>query len=309
MKYYKVGALIIFTIFFSLMFGEEGDFRIISSETEKELLLPEFAEELAEYDVIFFGELHDDDVLHQIEAEILPYLYRSNPKIAISMEMFERDVQPVLDAYLENKITEEEFVKDTRAWQNYDPDYKSIIEFARENKLSVIAANVPRRYAKMLNKQGYASIEALPELEKSYLARELKVLDDEYKIKFFNDMTQNFGNKSPAVLKMIRNIYAAQCLKDDTMAESINNFLIENPDRSVIHYNGDFHSNSHLGTVRKLYLLNLDLKVTVLSPITFNMDEELIFHSDQKINGDYLILIHRKPVPIEEEEKMKMFKH
>ena len=61
------------------------------------------------------------------------------------MEMFERDAQIVLDEYLNDLITEKKFLDDSRPWENYKTDYRPLVEFARVNKLNVIAANAPRR--------------------------------------------------------------------------------------------------------------------------------------------------------------------
>ena len=41
-------------------------------------------------------------------------------------------------------------IKEARAWNNYK-DYKPAVKFAKENKLSVIAANTPRRYVSMVS--------------------------------------------------------------------------------------------------------------------------------------------------------------
>jgi uncharacterized iron-regulated protein len=58
--------------------------------------------------------------------------------------MFERDVQDILDAYLEGNISEKTFLKQSRPWPNYLKDYRPLIEFARKKGMPVIAANIPR---------------------------------------------------------------------------------------------------------------------------------------------------------------------
>ena len=56
------------------------------------------------------------------------------------MEMFDRDVQPVMNEYLKGYIREKNFTKDARTWGNYR-DYKPMVEFAKEKKLDVGQAN------------------------------------------------------------------------------------------------------------------------------------------------------------------------
>ncbi|MEA1972295.1 MAG: ChaN family lipoprotein [Candidatus Cloacimonadota bacterium] len=286
---------------------DESDYRIYNSKNGSQLDLQQMAKQLSDYDVIFFGEWHDDVLLHQLEADILPLL--KSKKIAISMEMFERDTQNILDDFLADKITESQFIKQSRAWGNYLTDYKKIVDFAKKKNFDVIAANVPRRYASMVNKQSPESLKTLPADEKQYVAKELKALDNQYKKQFMETMAANMGRKNAMGMhKMMENIYAAQCLKDDTMAESIFEYLQQNKKTQVIHYNGNFHSESHLGTANKLRLLNPKLKIAVITPVVIGDDESLRYNSDNKSLGDFLIFAKRFPQEDEKEfQKPKMF--
>jgi uncharacterized iron-regulated protein len=56
--------------------------------------------ELARADVVLVGEQHDDPNTHRLESALLQGLVRRNVPVTVSLEMFERDVQTVLDAYL-----------------------------------------------------------------------------------------------------------------------------------------------------------------------------------------------------------------
>ncbi len=313
MRKSKLFAIMLFLTLVSSMlakeFGKE-DYRIYKSTDGKEISLKKMAKELSKYDVIFFGEWHDDALLHQLEADILPLLDKKTD-LAISMEMFERDVQSILNDFLDGKISEEDFLKKSRAWGNYPTDYKPIIEYAKKKKLDVLAANVPRRYAALVSKQGGDALNQLSEDEKPFVARELKVLDNQYKKQFMETMSSNMGRKTAMGMgKMLDNIYAAQCIKDDTMAESIYDYLMQNPKKTVIHYNGDFHSESHLGTANKLHLLNPKLKIAVITPVIVADDAEIKYDPEAKDLGDYLIFAKRFPAEKEKKvETPKMFKN
>lgn len=269
------------------------DYKIYQAGNSKPVNIQKMAKKLAKYDVIFFGEWHDDVLLHELEAELLPLLSKNN-EMAVSLEMFERDVQDILNKYLEDEISEASFLENSRPWPNYKSDYRPLVEYAKENKQDVLAANVPRRYAALINKQGVEALYTIPEEEKQFVAKELKTLDNQYKKQFMNTMMENMGHRNAMNMKgMLDNIYAAQCLKDDTMAESIHEYLQKNPKKQVIHYNGSFHSESHLGTANKLKLLNPKLKIAVISPIAFKTDEVLDYDDQYKSYGDYLIFHHR----------------
>jgi uncharacterized iron-regulated protein len=260
--------------------------------------------------VYFFGEFHDNSFLHQKEIDFLKALYKKNKNIAISMEMFERDVQDKLNEYLAGKIKEKDFLKETRAWPNYKTDYKPIIEFAKKHNLPVIAANIPRRYAAMMRKKGVKAIETLPKNERKFIARKYAFKDDQYRKEFFKVMNSNMGNKMPKQLKnkIFQKYYTAQCLKDETMAESIAQFIKKHPKTVIIHYNGDFHSRYHLGTVQKLQDRIKDRKITVISPVITNNKDEIKYYPQLSDIGDYLIIFY-KPAPKNNKETSgKMFK-
>lgn len=59
------------------------------------------AQEAAQSGIIFFGEEHTNALSHKREFELLTELYRLVPdRLVLSLEMFEKDVQASLDAYL-----------------------------------------------------------------------------------------------------------------------------------------------------------------------------------------------------------------
>ena len=60
--------------------------------------------------VVFLGEQHDHGFAHRIEEELLRLLEREYPgRVALSLEMFERDVQEDLDRYLSGRSQRRSF--------------------------------------------------------------------------------------------------------------------------------------------------------------------------------------------------------
>src|ERR1051325_7378260 len=101
--------------------------------------LEEIVEALDGADVLFVGETHDDATGHAVEAELLRraderYSQGAGKKraVALSLEMFERDVQTVVDEYLGGLISERHFLLSSRPWNNYATDYKPLVDYARE---------------------------------------------------------------------------------------------------------------------------------------------------------------------------------
>jgi len=289
-KYYLILLAILISI--SALWTNEV-YKFYRASDGGELKLQDFFKSLLEYDVIFFGEIHDNDLLHQLEIAILQGMYGHFDKLAISMEMFERDTQNVLNAYLSGEIMETEFLDKSHPWPNYQTDYHPLVEFARINGMEILAANVPRKYAAMVSREGWSSIEKLPPEERKLMSADLLILDDEYKQRFYATIQSHPGikNSSMGSIKP-KALYEAQCLKDDTMAESISKFLQGRPETKLMHINGHFHSDYHLGTVKKLQLKEPDLKIAVISPVIWDQeDKELEFMESEKEKGDYILII------------------
>src|SRR6478752_9999931 len=153
---------------------------------------------MAGNEALFLGEQHDDPVAHAIEAELFRRAlstYSTGRKVALSMEMFERDVQIVVDEYLAGLISEQHFLLSSRPWPNYKTDYRPLVELAKEKHLDVVAANAPRRYVNMVSRNGRDSLNALSPEAKTWLAPlPYPEPSDTYKTKFNNLMAGNSGD-------------------------------------------------------------------------------------------------------------------
>src|SRR6185503_19569543 len=117
--------------------------------------------DLARADAVFVGEQHDDPNTHRLELAIVEGLTRRGVAVVVAMEMFERDVQASLDQYAAGTMTEEQFLKEARPWPRYATDYRPIVEYAKANKLPVVASNVPRRVAAEVGKAGLSAVASL----------------------------------------------------------------------------------------------------------------------------------------------------
>src|SRR4029078_4878836 len=102
---------------------------------------------LARAERVFVGEQHDDANTHRLELAIVEGLTRRGVSVVVALEMFERDVHRKAEAPAAGRITEEQFLKDSRPWPRYASDYRPLIEFARAHHLPIVASNVPPRSA------------------------------------------------------------------------------------------------------------------------------------------------------------------
>lgn len=93
---------------------------------------------------------------------------------------------------------------------------------------------------------------------------------------------------------LLNQVFAAQCIKDDKMAESIYYYLEKNKDKVVLHINGCFHSDGHLGTVEKLEALNPAVKTAVITPKDMPADKNYRSQiARDKQDGEYIVYFTR----------------
>lgn len=130
------------------------------------------------YNVVFFDEYHDQEIIHKAEFSFFKEMYKQNDNMILSMEMFEKDVQPVMNRYLDGEINEEIFVNNSRPWENYQTDYKPLVDFAKENNIYVLASNIPRRIANQYTKVG--DLDLIENTDKIYLPKKHLVEYENY---------------------------------------------------------------------------------------------------------------------------------
>ena len=222
---------------------------------------------VARADVVFVGERHDDPIAHAAELQLLEQLARRGRPVVLALEMFERDVQPLLDAYVAGRATEAEQLAGARPWPNYAGDYRPLVELARARGWRVVASNAPRPLASLVSRGGLRALDTLAADRRAHVAADLRCPDDAYRAKFvalMGDMAGHGGAPGDGAA-MAQRFYEAQCVKDETMAESVAAALA--PGTTVVHVNGSFHSDEGLGAVERLRRRRPDATVLVISVV------------------------------------------
>ena len=217
----------------------EQNYKIYDTKKSKLISIKDIIRDAGNVDVLFFGEEHNDSTGHFLELEIFKGLQQTYPNTALTMEMFYTDVQPVIDEYLAGCISEKNFIKEGRAWNNYS-DYKPLIEFAKETKLTVIGANGAARYSNMVTRGGLETLKNLPAASRSFLPP-LPV--DTATGRYYEKFTETLGSHNMGSMK----IYQTQNFWDATMAWSIAKYLKKNKGSKVLQLNGRFNNKKKLG--------------------------------------------------------------
>ena len=166
-----------------------SDYVIYDTQRREVVDLAEMAARLDDADVVFFGETHDDGLAHALEDSTYALLLGRRGDVTLSLEMFETDVQPVVDEYLAGLIDEERLGTDARVWANHREAYQPMVARARAAGQDVIAANAPQRYVRLVGRRGPDALDALPEASRRYLPPyPFRYVDTAYRARFFGLM-------------------------------------------------------------------------------------------------------------------------
>ncbi|RYF21969.1 MAG: hypothetical protein EOO42_09645 [Flavobacteriales bacterium] len=278
-------ALIIFPLFVQSQ-DMSQHFKVYDVKKQKNISLDDIVADMTNADVLFFGEEHNDSIGHYLEINLFNKLATAyGNKVGLTLEMFHTDVQPIINEYLAGIITEKNFIKEARAWNNYK-DYKPMIEFAKREGIVVVGGNAAARYSNSVTKNGLEILAKLPASSKQFLPpNAIDTLTGRYYEKFIALL----GGHSMGAMK----VYQTQNFWDATMAWSIVKFTKENKGKKVFQVNGRFHSDEKLGTYAQLKKYAPKLKVLNISAFAAedfaNPDWEK--HKDL---GDYVILTDPK---------------
>lgn len=235
-------------------------------------------------DVVFFGELHNNPICHWLEYEILNDLIKHKSRnIVVGAEMFESDNQLVINELFQHLIPMSKWEENVRLWPNYKTDYKPIVDLCYQNGISLIATNIPRRYAAKVASGGFESLDSLSEEAKKYIAP-LPINYDENLECYKKILSMDKMGK----MHVNSNFPKAQAIKDATMAYFISKYL---PIKWLFyHINGSYHSDYYQGIIWYLKQFRKDLKILTISSIE---TDDINNPPAEEISGraDFIIVI------------------
>jgi uncharacterized iron-regulated protein len=255
--------------------------------------------ELASADVVLVGEEHDSENSHRIELALLERIARRRGDVSVGFEMFERDVQEPLDHFQMGHMDEHEFLGLSRPWPNYAEAYKPLVDFAIAKHWPIFASNVPRALAAKVASGGLDVLKSASAEESSWVAHDLQC---EPRGRAFDRFAEAMGDHEPEAgaapspssdRRTLQRFYEAQCVKDETMGESIAEAYaagaIGGKHPLVVHFNGAFHTDFREGTTARVArrLKGKRLEVLTLLPVA-DLDAVAPTREDRK-RADFLV--------------------
>lgn len=117
--------------------------------------------DMAKRDVVLLGEQHDAVDDHRWQLQTLSALHALRPNMAIGFEMFPRRLQPVLDRWVAGELTARQFLEQTewdKVWSLPAELYLPLFEFARMNRIPMLAINIDEKLSQAVAEKGWDAI-------------------------------------------------------------------------------------------------------------------------------------------------------
>jgi uncharacterized iron-regulated protein len=249
-------------------------------DTSKSQSFQHIMSKLANYQLIYVGESHTNYEDHKLQLEIIRDLYKRDPNLAIGMEMFTRPIQPVIDRYLNNEIDEKTFLKESHYFEMWRFDYRlyrDIINFAKYNKLPVVALNLEKDIVSQVFRNGGTASLSEEDRELLPLARDLDVEGYRERVK-----TAYLMHGSQSQTGDFSGFFQAQALWDETMAETIVDYLTEHPEMHMVVIVGRGHVNKDTAIpprVARRLPISQAVVVNSIGSQTERQEADFIFYS------------------------------
>lgn len=274
----KIIQLIVILSLTATVMAQDKPAYILYNAKGKKVTFGKMVDKITQSDVIMFGELHNNAIGHWLQLELVKDA-KEKRALVLGAEMFEQDNQEALDLYVRGEIKQKALDSMARLWKNYPTDYAPLVNFAKENKIVFAADNIPRRYASLVAKGGFAALDTLSAKEKSWIAPLPIAYDPE--LPGYKNMIAMMGGHGGD------NIPKAQAIKDATMAHFMLKYY--QPGSLFIHFNGSYHSENHEGIVWYLKKAKPELKISTIQVVSQKDVKKIL--AENKGKADYIICV------------------
>lgn len=209
-----------------LPIGREGRVKvemgvIVDTTSGKTVTVADIAKAADGKHWVYLGENHATTAHQQLQAEVIQALAKRGRKVIVGLEMITRPKQTILDEWTQTAIPEAQFLEKLNWKQEWGFDfafYRPVFEVARREKLPMVALNVPRDWVRQVGREGAG---ALSIGQRAQISPDLYMGNAAHRSIFGALM----GGHPPTGARG-ENIYAAQVLWDEAMADTALRFMI-----------------------------------------------------------------------------------
>jgi uncharacterized iron-regulated protein len=208
---------------------------ILVLESGREISFSELIADLENARAIFMGELHDHPGHHLAQLAVIQALHQEGREVAIALEMFQRDDQEALDQWVSGSLSQEELLAVfQRNWQWWDL-YLPIFETARDNGIEMLALNIQREITAQVAREGFDSLSPEQIQEIGFVSCRI---DPAYEQFIRRTMGAVHGHHEFD----FQHFCEAQLVWDTAMAQRLQQYLDENPRKTVVVLAGSGHA-------------------------------------------------------------------
>ncbi len=257
--------------------------------------------------LIFVGEMHNNVHAHRVQLEIIREMHRRYPgRVAIGMEMFREPQQESLDRWTRGELSEVDFLIASRWIDNWGSDfgyYRQILNFARDNRVDVLALNPSRELQRQVALSPDGPLP--PEVEAQPPETDIS---DPHQREFLKAVFA--GHRASD--KMFDAFYRVQLLWEETMAQRIADYLRspKGKGKKMVVLTGSYHIRYAFGIPKKV-MRRIPSPYFILLPTEISIPEEkraaLVMDVDLPdiplLPGDFVWMI---PYDDLEDEKVRL---
>lgn len=241
--------------------------------------------------VVLLGEQHDSAEDHRWQLQVLTQLHSQRQAMAVGFEMFPRRLQSVLNRWVAGELSESEFRKQSEwdkvwgyEWEHYAP----LFHYARMNQIPMLALNVERTLVNSVGQQGFASV---PDAQREGVTQPATP-----PLGYLDALKSVFGihPDKPMDEAAFKRFVEAQTVWDRAMAQSMAEYLKQNPKAQVVGIMGSGHVRNGYGVAHQLK--NLGVGQTGLL-MTWERTDSCKALGDGLADAMYLVEAPKSPPP------------
>jgi len=223
----------------------------------------EYLSNLPKDSIVLLGEHHANHSHHVWQLNVIKKLHQSQPNMILGMEMFPRNVQPILDQWINGELSKTEFHEQVNwdtIWAFNFEDYYPILKFAQDNNIPLVALNVDKQLLQTVREVGWHKI---PEEQRQGISNPARPSRA-----YAKQLAVSFKRHSPPTRSLdkigFKHFVQKQLLWDRAMAEALAKTQNENPGQMVVGMMGSWHIIDKHGVPYQLEDLDAGKAITMV---------------------------------------------
>lgn len=211
--------------------------RVFRTSDQKIISFGDMIAEMEGTDIIFVGEVHENEKHHEAQLDVIMGMASQKRPVSIALEMFKAETRYDLDLWVTGVLEEERFQEIYKEfWTVPWSLYEDIFVFSRNSGIPMTGLNVPKYITRKVTNDGIQSL-TLQEMEMLPPDITCDDIDELYK-NFIRKIYQTHAPHEEGFLYFCE----AQMLWDKTMGWHLNNYINEQPEKTVVVIAGILHA-------------------------------------------------------------------